>query len=149
MADTASLRRGRRDGGTRPRHDGEYRWFLFRAEPVRDDHGDIVKWYGANTDIEERKRAESLVAAEKRSLEMIAAGAPLADILESLCDNIDAQACRIISTAMLIDPDGQRRWPAAGGRVPKDWAPAITPLTIGACLGPCETAASRRWRGIA
>ena len=39
----------------------------FRAEPMRDDHGDIVKWYGANVDIAERKRAESLVAAEKRS----------------------------------------------------------------------------------
>ena len=148
MADTASLRRGRRDGGTRPRHDGEYRWFLFRAEPVRDDHGDIVKWYGANTDIEERKRAESLVAAEKRSLEMIASGAPLTDILESLCDTIDAQASGIISTAMLIDPDGQRLWPAAGGRVPKEWAAAITPLTIGACVGSCGTAAFRRERVI-
>jgi PAS domain S-box-containing protein len=86
----------------------EYRWFLFRAEPVRDDHGDIVKWYGANTDIEERKRAESLLAAEKRTLEMIAAGAPLTDIVESLCDTIDAQSPKIISTAMLMDLDGKR-----------------------------------------
>lgn len=44
------------------RQDGEYRWFLFRAEPVRDDHGNIISWYGANTDIEDRKRAESLLA---------------------------------------------------------------------------------------
>jgi PAS domain S-box-containing protein len=40
------------------RHDGEYRWFLFRATPLRDDSGNIVKWYGFNTDIEDRKRAE-------------------------------------------------------------------------------------------
>src|SRR5438270_9525500 len=52
------------------RHDGEYRRFLFRAEPVRDAHDNIVKWCGANTDIEDRKRAESLLAAEKRTLEM-------------------------------------------------------------------------------
>src|SRR5262249_6231349 len=40
------------------RHDGEYRWFLFRAAPLRDENGNIVKWYGVNTDIEDRKRAE-------------------------------------------------------------------------------------------
>jgi PAS domain S-box-containing protein len=46
------------------RHDGEYRWFLLRAEPVRDEHGRIIRWYGVNIDIEDRKRAESLRAAE-------------------------------------------------------------------------------------
>lgn len=39
--------------------DGEYRWFLFRASPVRDEQGNIVKWYGTNTDIDDRKRAEA------------------------------------------------------------------------------------------
>ncbi len=41
------------------RHDGEYRWFLFRASALRDDAGNIVKWYGVNADIEDRKRAEA------------------------------------------------------------------------------------------
>jgi PAS domain S-box-containing protein len=40
------------------RFDGEYRWFLFRAVPLRDESGNIVKWYGSSTDIEDRKRAE-------------------------------------------------------------------------------------------
>jgi hypothetical protein len=40
------------------RHDGAYRWFLIRAHPLRDDAGRLVKWYGVNTDIEDRKRAE-------------------------------------------------------------------------------------------
>jgi PAS domain S-box-containing protein len=40
------------------RHDGEYRWFLFRTNPLRDESGAIVSWYGINTDIEDRKRAE-------------------------------------------------------------------------------------------
>lgn len=39
-------------------HGGEYRWFLFRGNPVRDDSGTIVRWYGVNTDIEDRKQAE-------------------------------------------------------------------------------------------
>jgi PAS domain S-box-containing protein len=37
---------------------GEYRWFLSRALPLRDAHGNILKWYGSLTDIEDRKQAE-------------------------------------------------------------------------------------------
>jgi PAS domain S-box-containing protein len=37
---------------------GEYRWFLVRAVPLRDAHGNILKWYGTLTDIEDRKKAE-------------------------------------------------------------------------------------------
>ena len=38
--------------------DGEFRWFLLRAVPLRDESGKIVRWYGTTTDIEDRKRAE-------------------------------------------------------------------------------------------
>jgi PAS domain S-box-containing protein len=49
------------------RFDGEYRWFLFQAEPLRDEAGNIVKWYGSSTDIEDRKRAEvALRESEQR-----------------------------------------------------------------------------------
>ena len=40
------------------RADGEYCWFLLRAVPLRDELGNIIKWYGTTTDIEDRKRAE-------------------------------------------------------------------------------------------
>jgi PAS domain S-box-containing protein len=40
------------------RADGEYRWFLHRAVPLRDGHGTIGKWYGTAIDIEDRKQAE-------------------------------------------------------------------------------------------
>ena len=40
------------------RADGKYRWFLVRAVPLRDDKGNIVKWYATVFDIEDRKRAE-------------------------------------------------------------------------------------------
>jgi PAS domain S-box-containing protein len=43
------------------RFDGEFRWFLFRTNPMRDESGQIVKWYGTNTDIHDRKRAEAEV----------------------------------------------------------------------------------------
>src|SRR5207244_6367346 len=40
------------------RADGEYRWFLVRTDPLRNETGEIVKWYGGSTDIDDRKRAE-------------------------------------------------------------------------------------------
>ncbi len=36
--------------------DGSYRWHLARAVPIRDDQGQIIKWYGASTDVDEQKR---------------------------------------------------------------------------------------------
>src|SRR6202795_5109618 len=43
------------------RHDGTFRWFLFRRVPLKDDRGRILRWYGTATDIEDRKRAEEKV----------------------------------------------------------------------------------------
>src|SRR3982074_373049 len=49
------------------RFDGEFRWFLFRASLLRDQSGKVAKWYGTNTDLEERKRAEdALRKSEER-----------------------------------------------------------------------------------
>ncbi|HYF35218.1 MAG TPA: PAS domain S-box protein, partial [Prosthecobacter sp.] len=43
------------------RHDGDYRWFIFRAVPLRQADGAIVRWFGSSTDIHERKlTAEAL-----------------------------------------------------------------------------------------
>jgi PAS domain S-box-containing protein len=38
--------------------DGRYRWFLIRDNPLRDEQGRVLRWYGTRTDIEDRKRAE-------------------------------------------------------------------------------------------
>ena len=40
------------------RADGQYRWFLIRAVPLRDERGNVVKWYGLSIDVEDRRRAE-------------------------------------------------------------------------------------------
>jgi PAS domain S-box-containing protein len=50
------------------RADREHRWFLFRCEPVRGVSGEIVRWLGVNTDIDDRKRAEQ--ALRNRELEL-------------------------------------------------------------------------------
>src|SRR6267143_5796679 len=79
---------------------------------------------------------------------MLASGACLADILETLCDTIDAQDPKIRSAVMLVDADRMHLRPAGGRRLPKGWVDAITPLTIGPCVGSCGTAASLKQRVI-
>src|SRR2546425_763305 len=49
------------------RFDGEFRWFLFRGSPLRDRLGKVAKWYGTNTDVDDRRRAEeALRKSEER-----------------------------------------------------------------------------------
>ena len=58
------------------RFDGAYRWFLFRANPLRDESGKIVKWYGTNMDIEDRKRGEEALHARELSWRQIVDNIP-------------------------------------------------------------------------
>jgi formate hydrogenlyase transcriptional activator len=50
------------------RSDGQYRWFLFRFNPIRDEQGRLIRWYGAATDIEDRKQAEQRLQNENVAL---------------------------------------------------------------------------------
>jgi formate hydrogenlyase transcriptional activator len=93
-------------------------------------------------------QAESLLAAEKRTLEMIADGASLKDILNNLCCSIDVEASSVISTVLLMDPDGERLWHTAGSLVPRDWLPVISPLPISPHAGCCGAAALLKQRVI-
>jgi formate hydrogenlyase transcriptional activator len=53
------------------RFDGSPRWFLIFANPVRDQSGNIAKWYGTNLDIEDRKQAEEILRARELSWRQI------------------------------------------------------------------------------
>ena len=56
------------------RLDGEFRWFLFRGNPFLDESGKIVKWYGTNIDLEDRKRAEGALRDSEQSFRLIVDG---------------------------------------------------------------------------
>ena len=58
------------------RYDGEYRWFLIRVVPKLDAEGNLVKWFGSNTDIEDRKRAEEKLLEDERELRRITDAIP-------------------------------------------------------------------------
>jgi PAS domain S-box-containing protein len=50
---------------------GRYRWFLARALPVRNEQGQIIRWFGTSTDIEDQKQAEAAVAEARDHLEQV------------------------------------------------------------------------------
>jgi len=58
------------------RRDGVFRWFLARFEPVRDDAGEIVRWYGTSTDIDALKQAEAKLREDERALRRITDAIP-------------------------------------------------------------------------
>jgi len=55
------------------RADGQYRWFLVRTAPLRNEQGIVIKWYGVSVDIEDRKRAEEALRSSEMEQRHIAA----------------------------------------------------------------------------
>jgi formate hydrogenlyase transcriptional activator len=77
------------------RFDGVYRWFLFRATPSLDENGRVVKWYATNTDIEESKRAEQVLAVQNTRLQLllqltkrVTSNLELREVLRSISANV-------------------------------------------------------------
>src|SRR6058998_2810622 len=95
-------------------------------------------------DISERKKAEALLTAEKRILEMIATGVALKEILNALCLFIEEQRSGTLASVLLLNPDGAHLDSIAGPSLPKEWTQQMESLPIGPCAGSCGTAAYRR-----
>jgi PAS domain S-box-containing protein len=55
------------------RADGEYRWFLSRSIPLRDETGRLSRWFGTSTDIHDQKVAQALIASQRDELESLVA----------------------------------------------------------------------------
>ena len=126
--------------------DGEYRWFLVRAVPLQGERGNVLQWYGIATDIEDRKRAEALLAGEKRILEMVARGASLAQILETLCRLVEEQIHDVLASVLLVE--GNRLRHGAAPSLPESYTAAIDGMAIGPLAGSFGTAAYRAQRVI-
>ena len=122
---------------------GNYRWLLVRAVPLRNEQGEIRKWYGTAIDIEDRKRAEALLAGEKRLLEMIATGVPFKEIANALCQIIEQQRPGTLASVLLLNCDGVHLDVIAGPNLPGGWDRQMEQLPIGPCAGSCGTAAYR------
>ncbi len=125
--------------------DGIYRRFLFRACPMREASGEVVRWCGMTFDIDDRVRAEAAVrraeeklAAEKRLLERVAKGGPLPRMLEAICRQVEelvpAAACGIL----LIDTDRGVFRIGAAPSLPAEYSTTLE----GRAIDPGETPAA-------
>ena len=94
------------------RKDGQYRWFLIRYHPLRDEQGRIVRWYATGTDIDDRKHAEDRVRNENLALredidrssmfEEIVGSSP---VLQSVLAQV-AKVARTDSTVLILGETG-------------------------------------------
>jgi PAS domain S-box-containing protein len=123
--------------------DGQYRWFLIRDNPLQDEQGRVLRWYATRTDIEDRKRAEMLLAGEKRLLEMIARGDSLPLVLDALCRFVEELASGSMSSILLFDANANCLRHGAAPSLPIKYTEAIDGAVIGPSAGSCGTAAYR------
>jgi PAS domain S-box-containing protein len=134
------------------RYDGAYRWFLIRAVPQRDEAGNVMRWYGENTDIEDRKQTEILLAGEKHLLGMIANGSPLPDILAALSELVEVTFAGCYCSIVLVDLKQPplststgttlRLQPGAAPHVPPQLLPGLDGKPVDGRRCPVATAAS-------
>ena len=129
------------------RFDGVFRWFSLRREPLLDESGSVTRWFGTGIDIEPIRRRETLHAAEQRTLELIADGAGLKEVLDQLCSSIDVQVAPSVTTVLLRDADRECLWHGGGLGVPHEWISAIIPVPIDE-VGLCGRAAFLKERVV-
>ena len=131
------------------RADGVYRWFNVRGFPLRDNEGQILRWFHLLIDIDDRKRAEAQLAGEKVLLEMVASGSSLDHVLTSLCRFVEYTAADCKCGIYLIDWNGPTFHTGAAPSLPATFNNALEGLSVTASAGPCGLAALTKSQVIA
>jgi PAS domain S-box-containing protein len=81
------------------RWDGEYRWQDGRAEPLLDDGGRIIQWYGVNVDIEDETRMQSTLRAAQDKLARAAQAASLAELSASIAHEVNQPLAAVVANS--------------------------------------------------
>jgi PAS domain S-box-containing protein len=123
--------------------DGTDKYIHTVGHPVLNASGDLTEFVGSAADITERKRAEVLLAGEKRLLEMIARGDSRKLILEGACLLVEELASGSLCSILLLDPSANCLRHGAAPSLPKTYTEAIDGAVIGPSVGSCGTAAYR------
>jgi signal transduction histidine kinase len=96
-----------------------------------------------NTDIDDRKKTQALLAGENKILEMVATGKPLATVMHELCCLVDSISTDSMASVLLVDSNNCLRVGAAP-RFPRDFMRLVDGIKIGPTVGSCGTAAYRK-----
>lgn len=113
------------------------------AAPIRDVYGTVIGVVMVFRNVAMQRRAELLLADQRKILEQMARGAPLEEVLEALCEAVERQAVCCIATVLLAEDEGRRLRFAAGRRCPPSFIQAVDPVSVGPAQGSCGTAAYR------
>jgi PAS domain S-box-containing protein len=81
------------------RADGQYRWFLARGVSLKDSAGSIIRWYGTNTDIEDRKQAEWALQEMQRGLSHISRVTTMGELVAAISHEINQPLAAIVTNA--------------------------------------------------
>src|SRR5712692_6925156 len=81
------------------RADGAYRWFMLRAAPLRDERGNVVKWYGTTTDIEDRKRAEEALQEAQDKLAHVTRAVAMGELAAAIAHEVNQPLTAIVTNA--------------------------------------------------
>ena len=81
------------------KQDGTWRWFLSRAEPSRDNHGNIVRWFGVTLDIHDRKVAEGRLRELRANLSRTSRASIVAEISASIAHELNQPLSSLLSNA--------------------------------------------------
>jgi PAS domain S-box-containing protein len=124
--------------------DGSIRYVLISSN-VYSENGKFVHTRCFTSDITERKQAEIVIRGQKQALELIAEGAPLAPVLETLVRTVEERSVHgALASILLLDNAGLRLRHGAAPSLPESFNRAIDGLIVGAAAGSCGTAAQRR-----
>ncbi len=121
--------------------DGGRRDVLFNKATFTDTAGEVNGLVGVILDITERKRTEQLMLGEKLALEMIVREAPLSEVLEILCKNVERVSPKALCSVLLLDDDGIHLRHGAAPSLPEGYIKAIDGTRIGLNIGACGSAA--------
>jgi formate hydrogenlyase transcriptional activator len=103
----------------------------------------------SHTDIEDRTRAETLLAGENRLLEMLATGCTLSEVLDALCRLIEDIASGSLCGIVLVDPISNRLKHGAAPSLPLSYNESIHGRPVNLFSGPCAMAACLKEQVIA
>ena len=119
-------------------------WTEITGRPLRDSNGDVLGGVIVCRDITQIKEEEFFRAGQSRVLEMIAADAPLADVLTSLVLLMEGQAEGLRCSILLLNRDGKHVRHGAAPNLPEAYVKAVNGAPIGPRNGSCGTAMYRR-----
>lgn len=129
--------------GVRNQDSGERRWLNINAVPLFRDGGTVPCQVCATLDdVTAKKLADDRDRARNQTLELVAKGAPLRDILHAIVRDVEREDPRMICTILLLDRSGKHLQHGAAPSMPVFFNQAVDGLAIGVGVGSCGTAAA-------